>query len=102
MDHAAKLEEQDFNKKFYIPNNAVLVAGDFNAAQTKEWIQKNTSKKKELHWKRNFRRRTNHRNYQSNFEDQTFKSQWLAAYRTPSDEHVMPEFWFYLNNFKWR
>jgi predicted Zn-dependent peptidase len=44
MDHldAAKLEEfKDFNKKFYIPNNAVLVvAGDFNAAQTKEWIQK--------------------------------------------------------------
>jgi endonuclease/exonuclease/phosphatase family metal-dependent hydrolase len=32
---------KDFNKKFYIPNNAVLVvAGDFNAAQTKEWIQK--------------------------------------------------------------
>jgi predicted Zn-dependent peptidase len=43
MDHLdAKLEEfKDFNKKFYIPNNAVLVvAGDFNAAQTKEWIQK--------------------------------------------------------------
>jgi hypothetical protein len=29
-------EFKDFNKKFYIPNNAVLVvAGDFNAAQTK-------------------------------------------------------------------
>ena len=45
MDHldAAKLEEfQAFNKKFYIPNNAVLiVAGDIsNPTQTKEWVQK--------------------------------------------------------------
>ena len=45
MDHldAATLEEfQAFNKKFYIPNNAVLVvAGDIgNVAQTKEWIKK--------------------------------------------------------------
>jgi len=44
MDHldAAKLEEfQAFNKKFYIPNNAVLVvAGDFEKGQAKEWIQK--------------------------------------------------------------
>ncbi|MXV38712.1 insulinase family protein [Flavobacteriaceae bacterium Ap0902] len=42
MEHldAATLEEfQDFNKKFYIPNNAVLVvAGDFDHAQAKEWI----------------------------------------------------------------
>ena len=45
MQHldAAKLEEfQAFNKKFYIPNNAVLVvAGDIaNIEQTKAWIQK--------------------------------------------------------------
>ncbi|HEX9979976.1 MAG TPA: pitrilysin family protein [Flavobacterium sp.] len=44
MEHldAAKLEEfQDFNKKFYVPNNAVLVvAGDINSAKAKEWIQK--------------------------------------------------------------
>jgi predicted Zn-dependent peptidase len=47
---AAKLEEfKDFNKKFYVPNNAVLVvAGDFNAAQTKEWIQNTLCDKKEL------------------------------------------------------
>ncbi|WP_263362627.1 M16 family metallopeptidase [Flavobacterium collinsii] len=39
---AATLEEfQAFNKKFYTPNNAVLVvAGDFDKAKTKEWIQK--------------------------------------------------------------
>ena len=45
MDHldAATLEEfQAFNKKYYVPNNAVLVvAGDLsNIAKTKEWIQK--------------------------------------------------------------
>lgn len=44
MEHldAATLEEfQAFNKKFYIPNNAVLVvAGDIDPAQAKQWIQK--------------------------------------------------------------
>jgi len=44
MEHldAATLEEfQAFNKKFYTPNNAVLVvAGQIDAAQTKKWIQK--------------------------------------------------------------
>lgn len=44
MDHidAATLEEfQAFNKKFYVPNNAVLiVAGDFDPAQAKTWIRK--------------------------------------------------------------
>jgi len=44
MEHldAAKLEEfQAFNKKFYIPNNAVLVvAGQFDNAQAKDWIKK--------------------------------------------------------------
>ncbi len=44
MEHldAATLEEfQAFNKKFYIPNNAVLVvAGQFDVNQTKQWIQK--------------------------------------------------------------
>jgi predicted Zn-dependent peptidase len=43
MDHldAATLEEfQAFNKKFYMPNNAVLVvAGDFKTEEAKQWIQ---------------------------------------------------------------
>jgi predicted Zn-dependent peptidase len=41
MDHLdAKLEEfKDFNKKFY-HNNAVLVKGDFNAAQKKNGSKK--------------------------------------------------------------
>ena len=42
MEHldAAKLEEfQAFFKKFYVPNNAVLVvAGDFQTEQAKKWI----------------------------------------------------------------
>ncbi len=45
MEHldAATLEEfQAFNKKYYVPNNAVLVvAGDLNdVSKTKEWINK--------------------------------------------------------------
>ncbi|KGO83793.1 putative Zn-dependent peptidase [Flavobacterium cauense R2A-7] len=39
LDAATLAEFQAFNKKFYIPNNAVLVvAGDFEPAQAKEWI----------------------------------------------------------------
>ena len=42
MEHldAATLEEfLAFNKKFYVPNNAVLViAGQFDKAQAKEWV----------------------------------------------------------------
>lgn len=44
MEHldAATLDEfLAFNKKFYVPNNAVLVvAGQFDKTQAKEWIQK--------------------------------------------------------------
>jgi len=43
MEHldAATLEEfQSFNKKFYVPNNAVLVvAGDFEIDQANKWIK---------------------------------------------------------------
>ena len=39
MDAATLKEFQDFNKKYYIPNNAVLVvAGDFEAATAKKMI----------------------------------------------------------------
>ena len=38
---AAKLAEfQAFNKKYYVPNNAVLViAGDIDIAKTKDWVE---------------------------------------------------------------
>lgn len=40
LDAATLKEFQDFNKKFYSPNNAVLVvAGQIDVAQTKKWIQ---------------------------------------------------------------
>jgi predicted Zn-dependent peptidase len=39
LDAATLAEFQAFNKKFYIPNNAVLViAGDIDIAQAKKWI----------------------------------------------------------------
>jgi len=40
--NSAKLEDfKAFNEKFYIPNNAVLVvAGDFEQKQAKEWVEK--------------------------------------------------------------
>ena len=42
LDAATLAEFQAFNKKYYVPNNAVLVvAGDLsNIPKTKEWIQK--------------------------------------------------------------
>lgn len=40
LDAATLSEFQAFNKKFYIPNNAVLVvAGDFDKSQAKKWIK---------------------------------------------------------------
>lgn len=41
LDAATLKEFQDFNKKFYIPNNAVLViAGQFDKNEAKKWIDK--------------------------------------------------------------
>jgi predicted Zn-dependent peptidase len=42
MEHldTATLEDfKDFHKKFYIPNNAVLVVADFEKNQAKGWIE---------------------------------------------------------------
>ena len=92
MDHldAATLKEfQDFNKKFYIPNNAVLiVAGDIsNIPQTKEWIQnyfgsipKGTPIKRETFVEDDITTAIS-----SKFEDKNIqKPMVVAAYRTPS------------------
>lgn len=91
MDHldAAKLEEfQSFNKKFYIPNNAVLVvAGDFNAAQTKEWIQKyfGAIKKGPAIERETFVEEPITETIKSKFEDSNIQIPMIvAAYRTPS------------------
>jgi zinc protease len=91
MDHldAAKLEEfQDFNKKFYIPNNAVLVvAGDFNAAQTKEWVQKyfGAIKKGTPIERETFVEEPITQAIKAKFEDGNIQIPMVvAAYRTPS------------------
>jgi predicted Zn-dependent peptidase len=91
MDHldAAKLEEfQDFNKKFYIPNNAVLVvAGDFNAAQTKEWVQKyfGAIKKGTAIERETFVEEPITQTIKAKFEDGNIQIPMVvAAYRTPS------------------
>lgn len=40
LDAATLSEFQAFNKKYYIPNNAVLViAGDIDIAKTEKWVK---------------------------------------------------------------
>jgi predicted Zn-dependent peptidase len=91
MEHldAAKLEEfKAFNKKFYIPNNAVLVvAGDFNADQTKEWIQKyfGAIKKGTPIEMETFVEEPITETIKAKFEDSNIQIPMVvAAYRTPS------------------
>lgn len=91
MEHldAATLQEfQAFNKKFYIPNNAVLVvAGDLDIDQTKQWIDKyfsaipkGTPIKRE-HFEEAPITQTIHATY----EDPNIQLPMVvAAYRTPS------------------
>jgi predicted Zn-dependent peptidase len=86
---ASKLEEfQAFNKKFYSPNNAVLVvAGQIDVAQTKAWIEKyfgpiprGVELKKET-----FVEAPITETIHASFEDSNIqKPMVVAAYRTPS------------------
>ena len=91
MEHldAAKLEEfQAFNKKFYIPNNAVLVVvGDFKADQAKEWIQKYFGgiKKGAAIERETFVEKPITETIKAKFEDPNIQIPMVvAAYRTPS------------------
>jgi len=91
MEHldAAKLEEfQDFNKKFYIPNNAVLiVAGDFNPAQAKEWIKKyfNNIPKGTPIKRETYTEEPITQTIKTSFEDPNIQIPMVVtAYRTPS------------------
>lgn len=92
MDHldAAKLEEfQAFNKKFYIPNNAVLiVAGDLgDIAQTKSWIQRyfGTIPSGEKINRKTYTEQPITETIHATFEDPNIQKPMLAiAYRTPS------------------
>ena len=92
MDHldAAKLEEfQAFNKKFYVPNNAVLVvAGDLNdIPKTKEWVNKYFGaipKGKEVVVEK-FVEEPITSTLKANYQDPNIqKPMIVASYRTPS------------------
>ncbi|WP_417352539.1 M16 family metallopeptidase [Flavobacterium alkalisoli] len=91
MDHldAATLEEfQAFNKKFYIPNNAVLViAGDLDIAQTKEWVNKYFSAipKSTPITRQHFEEAPITKTIHATYEDPNIQLPMaIAAYRTPS------------------
>lgn len=86
---AATLEEfQAFNKKFYIPNNAVLVvAGDFEKNQAKEWIQKyfGSIKKGTAVTKQTFVEEPITQTIKATYQDANIQIPMLvASYRTPS------------------
>ena len=92
MEHldAAKLEEfQAFNKKFYSPNNSVLVvAGDLgNVAKTKEWVQKyfGAIPRGEKLTKQTFTEAPITQTIKATYEDANIqKPMYVTAYRTPS------------------
>lgn len=91
MDHldAATLEEfQAFNKKFYIPNNAVLVvAGDFEPAKAKEWINQYFSKipKGTPVTRQKFEEQPITKAFTATYEDPNVQLPMVVtAYRTPS------------------
>ena len=87
---AAKLEEfQAFNKKFYIPNNAVLVvAGDINnPTQTKAWIEQyfGSISKQPAIVRQTFVEDPIVKQINATFEDPNIqKPMMILAYRTPS------------------
>jgi zinc protease len=91
MEHldASTLEEfQAFNKKFYTPNNAVLVvAGDFENAKTKEWIQTyfgSIQKGKKIQ-KQTFVEEPITQTIRATYEDPNIQIPMvIATYRTPS------------------
>src|SRR5574343_1057225 len=106
---AATLEEfQAFNKKFYTPNNAVLVvAGQIDMAQTKAWIEKyfgpiprGVEIKKET-----FVEAPITETIKARYEDPNIQKEMVvAAYRTPSmktrDARVLDMISTYLSNGK--
>ena len=91
MEHldAATLEEfQAFNKKFYVPNNAVLViAGQFDNAQAKEWVKKYFSSipKGAPVGRQKFEEAPITKEFRATWEDPNIQIPMVvSAYRTPS------------------
>lgn len=93
MEHldAATLEEfQAFNKKFYVPNNAVLVvAGQLDIAQTKIWIEKyfGSIPKGAPITRQKFEEAPITQTIRARYEDPNIQIPMVAAsYRTPSNK----------------
>lgn len=91
MEHldAATLDEfLAFFDKFYVPNNAVLVvAGDFDKAQAKEWIQAyfGPIKKGVVTPKKQYKEEAITKEIRASWEDPNVQiPMLLTAYRTPS------------------
>jgi len=87
--NAAKLEDfQAFNKKFYVPNNAVLVvAGNFEMAQALKWIHTyfDPIKKGAPVVKKTFAETPITQPIKAQYEDANIQIPAIvAAYRTPS------------------
>ena len=91
MEHldAATLEEfQAFNKKFYIPNNAVLVvAGQFEKESAKKWIEQyfGSIKKGSAIERKTYTEEPITKEFRTTWEDPNVQLPMvLATYRTPS------------------
>ncbi len=88
LDAATLAEFQEFNAKFYIPNNAVLVvAGDFDKKQAKEWIRNyfGSIKKGAPIIKQTFDEKPITETIKANYQDENIQIPMLvASYRTPS------------------
>ncbi len=88
LDAATLAEFQEFNAKFYIPNNAVLVvAGDFDKKQAKEWIQKHfgSIQKGTSIVKQSFVEEPIVETIKANYQDENIQIPMIvASYRTPS------------------
>lgn len=91
MEHldAATLDEfLDFYEKFYIPNNAVLVvAGDFDKKQAKQWIEEyfGPIKKGNLIPKKEYVEEPITEEIRATWKDPNVQiPMYLTAYRTPS------------------
>lgn len=88
LDTATLEDFQAFNKKFYSPNNAVLViAGDFDKKNAKEWIQKyfGSIQKGEKIKKELFVEEPITKTIRATYQDPNIQIPMvIASYRTPS------------------
>ena len=88
LDSATLEEFQAFNKKFYTPNNAVLVvAGQMDITQTKEWIRKyfGSIPKGETLKKETFIEEPIIQTIKATYQDPNIQIPMIvASYRTPS------------------